>query len=205
MPGSSLRNKALANNEFGMNIIYGDTDSIFVSGENGDRHSSVNAFNTICKQKLGVDVDHQNIFVRSIIVGKKHYIGIQPDAKVIIKGMEGKKRDRPPFFNQVFMQLIDDYKNNKPDLSYNVRKAFSQLEAAQIDPSSLVYSTILNKDPDRYQPYTPQHKIGRLLNKESGDLITYYKSGMQEDGYKGYSTNYQDLNIDVYKLEPWNS
>jgi hypothetical protein len=42
-----------------------------------------------------------------------------------------------------------------------------------------------------------------LLNKEPGSLIQYYKTGQQEDGYKGYSTNYQDLNVDVYKEELW--
>jgi hypothetical protein len=65
------------------------------------------------------------------------------------------------------------------------------------------YSIILNKDPDSYQSYTPQHKIGKSLNKEPGSLIKYYKTGKQEDGYKGYSTNYQDLNIDIYQLELW--
>jgi len=48
----------------------------------------------------------------------------------------------------------------------------------------------LNKEPDKYQSYTPQHKIGKSLNKEPGSLIKYYKTGKQEDGYKGYSTNY---------------
>jgi hypothetical protein len=67
----------------------------------------------------------------------------------------------------------------------------------------LAYSVILNKDPDDYRSYTPQHKIGKSLNKESGSLIKYYKTGKQEDGYKGYSTNYQDLDIDVYKVELW--
>jgi len=78
-----------------------------------------------------------NTFVRSILVGrsKKHYIGIQPDGKVIIKGMEGKKRDRPSFFNRVFSQLIEDYRNNESDLSLNVIEAFKQLEAAEVDPS----------------------------------------------------------------------
>src|SRR5919106_4963109 len=60
-----------------------------------------------------------------------------------------------------------------------------------------------SKNPDEYQLYTPQYKIGNILNKESGSLISYYKSGKQEDGYKGYSTNYQDINIDVYKQELW--
>jgi hypothetical protein len=88
-------------------------------------------------------------------------------------------------------------------LVLNVLKAFKQLEAAEVDPSILAYSIILNKDPDSYQSYTPQHKIGKSLNKEPGSLIKYYKTGKQEDGYKGYSTNYQDLNIDIYKLELW--
>jgi DNA polymerase I len=199
-----LEMKQVANDQFQMNIIYGDTDSIFVSGVNGEQqHSTLDAFIASCNQKLGVDVDHQNAFVRCIIVGKKHYIGIQSDGKVIIKGMEGKKRDRPPFFNQVFSKLIDDYKNNTSDLSFSILKAFKQLEAAEVDPSLLAYSVILNKDPDRYQFYTPQHKIGKSLNKEPGSLIKYYKTGQQKDGYKGYSTNYQDLDINVYKIELW--
>jgi DNA polymerase elongation subunit (family B) len=100
--------------------------------------------------------------------------------------------------------LIHDYKNSKSDLDLNILKAFKQLEAAEVDPSLLAYSITLNKDPNNYQPYTPQHKIGVSLNKEIGSLIQYYMTGQQEDGYKGYSTNYQDLDIDVYKLELWN-
>ena len=100
--------------------------------------------------------------------------------------------------------LIDDYKNNnKPGLIFNVLNAFKQLEAAEIDPSLLAYSIILNRDPDSYQSYTPQHKICKSLNKEAGSLIKYYKTGRREDGYKGYSINYQDLDIDVYKIELW--
>lgn len=98
--------------------------------------------------------------------------------------MEGKKRDRPPFFNQVFSQLIDNYKNNnKSGLVFNVLSASKQLEAAEVDPSLLAYSIILNKDPDDYPSYMPQHKIGKSLNKEPGSLIQYYKIGQQEDGY----------------------
>jgi DNA polymerase elongation subunit (family B) len=202
-----LEMKQLANDQFQMNIIYGDTDSIFVSGTSKAEHSynlQVGAFIAACKENLGVDVDHQNTFVKSILISKKHYIGIQADGKVIIKGMEGKKRDRPSFFNQVFRQLIDDYKNNdKAGLIFNVLKAFKQLEEAEVDPSLLAYSVILNKDPANYRSYTPQHKIGKPLNKEPGSLIKYYKAGHQEDGYKGYSTNYRDLDIDIYKVELW--
>lgn len=83
----------------------------------------------------------------------------------------------------------------------NILKVFKQLEAAEVDPSLLAYSIILSKDPDNYQSFTPQHKIGKSLNKESGGLIKYYKTSQQDDGYKGYSTDYRDLNIDIYKAE----
>jgi hypothetical protein len=110
--------------------------------------------------------------------------------------MEGKKRDKPKFFNQVFSQLIEDYKNNNDkDLAINILKAFQQLEIAEVDLSLLAYSSVLSKNPDKYQPYTPQYKIGNILKKEYGGLISYYKSGKQEDGHKGYSTNYQDLTL----------
>ena len=117
-----LEMKQLANDRFQMNIVYGDTDSIFVSRiNNGKQDHHLDDFTSNCKQVLEVDVDHQNTFTRSILLSKKHYIGILEDGKVIIKGMEGKKRDRPPFFNQVFSQVIDDYKNNnKSDLTCNV-------------------------------------------------------------------------------------
>jgi DNA polymerase I len=184
-----------------MNIIYGDTDSIFVLSDIKEANS-ISCFIASCKRNLDIDVEHQNTFVRSILLGKKHYIGIQSNGNIIIRGMEGKKRDKPKFFNQVFSQLIEDYKNNK-DLTMNILKAFQQLELAEVDPSLLAYSSVISKNPDKYQPYTPQYKIGNILNKESGSLISYYKSGKQEDGHKGYSTNYQDLNIDVYKQELW--
>ncbi|HEY7080147.1 MAG TPA: DNA polymerase domain-containing protein [Nitrososphaeraceae archaeon] len=202
-----LEMKQLAYDQFQMNIVYGDTDSIFVSSTYDGRQDPhlADAFTASCKGNLGIDVDHQNTFVRSILLSKKHYIGILADGNVVIKGMEGKKRDRPPFFKQVFIGLISDYNNNKNknELTVNILKAFRQLEEAEVDPALLAYSIILKKDPDNYQSYTPQYKIGKPLNKESGNLITYYKTGQQDDGYKGYSTNYQDLNIDVYKVELW--
>jgi hypothetical protein len=63
--------KQLAHDQFQMNIIYGDTDSIFVSGISNAKHDHnlpVAAFTAACKRNLGVDVDHQNTFVRIILL-----------------------------------------------------------------------------------------------------------------------------------------
>src|SRR2546421_12957830 len=57
-----LEMKELANKQFGMNIVYGDTDSIFVSGikDREQRKHLIDSFIAACNQKLGVAVDHQN-------------------------------------------------------------------------------------------------------------------------------------------------
>jgi hypothetical protein len=47
-------------------------------------------------------------------------------------------------------------------------------------PSLLAYSVVLNKDPNEYQSYTPQHKIGTSMNKEAGSLIKLNKTGQEE-------------------------
>jgi len=56
-----LEMKEISNEQFGMNITYGDTDSIFVSGINEERrHELIDSFIATCRQNLGVEVDHQN-------------------------------------------------------------------------------------------------------------------------------------------------
>ena len=63
-----LEMKTIANDQFQMNIIYGDTDSIFVSGTSNKEHDynlPIAAFTAACKKNLEVDVDHQNTFVKS--------------------------------------------------------------------------------------------------------------------------------------------
>src|SRR5919107_1924972 len=61
-----LEMKDLANKQFGMNIIYGDTDSIFVLSDINESNS-IGCFITSCKMDLDIDVEHQNTFVKSIL------------------------------------------------------------------------------------------------------------------------------------------
>ncbi len=65
-----LEMRELAKEQFRMNIVYGDTDSFFVSSLKNEEYDCelVGSFVAACKQNLGVEVDHQNPFVRSILV-----------------------------------------------------------------------------------------------------------------------------------------
>ena len=55
-----LEMKQLAKDQFKMDILYGDTDSILVACINVEQDYSADAFTITCKRNLGVDVNHEN-------------------------------------------------------------------------------------------------------------------------------------------------
>ena len=95
-----------------MNVLYGDTDSLFVNSLKDKK--DVAKFIDECKSKLKIDVNHEKTFRKLILVSKKHYIGIisDPDKEPVIKGMEGIKSDRPEFIQTVFREMVKDIKND---------------------------------------------------------------------------------------------
>jgi DNA polymerase elongation subunit (family B) len=56
---------------------------------------------------LGVEVEHQRTFSKLLNIKKKHYIGIDGTTREpIVKGIEGKKSDRPQWVSRVFDQFV---------------------------------------------------------------------------------------------------
>ena len=82
-------------------VIYGDTDSIFVTTIIDI--SLIDKFITECWIVDEVDVEIDKVFTKFLITKKKHYIGIYDDhsREPEIKGMEGIKSDRPPWLQSL--------------------------------------------------------------------------------------------------------
>jgi DNA polymerase elongation subunit (family B) len=85
-------------------IIAGDTDSLFLS--DGD-HDLLQKFVVKCQEELGVKVEHQKPYSKFANIKKKHYVGVDSvTGDVTIKGMEGKKSDRPKWVNDAFDAFV---------------------------------------------------------------------------------------------------
>ena len=119
--------------EMGLNVVYGDTDSLFIdirinnyeecNNENAGSRTvtQLNSNNNIiaeqvlkfkeeCNRRLGIEVEHSKTYKTAIISGrKKHYIGWIgiPGTAPDIVGMEGDKNDRPKWINNVFRQVVE--------------------------------------------------------------------------------------------------
>jgi DNA polymerase, archaea type len=205
--------KDIAQN-MGFEVVYGDTDSLFLHTRNNKTDLSSNIEEGVsklkkeCSKQLGIEVEHAKTYKTAIISDKKHYIGwtgIQGKEPDIV-GMEGDKNDRPKWINSVFRQTVYDIvtnssiNNNDCDPIANLKNAISNLQSCNVDPELLKRSHRLSKNPEEYENENDRkRKIGLAIGARKGDVIEYYES----DNREGYSLNPQEISIRKYKVMLW--
>jgi DNA polymerase elongation subunit (family B) len=166
----------IAEEVYGLKVIYGDTDSIFVTDTHNE--SDINKFLAECSIVLeDVDIEISKVYKRTIITKKKHYIGIHKDSneEPDVKGMEGSKSDRPAWINQLQKEFVDDLRHDR-NPTIKLRDAYIEMERGLVPYELLAITTVLKKDPDAYSKNAYQRIIGSQIGAKEGDAIKYYKS-----------------------------
>jgi DNA polymerase, archaea type len=165
----------IAKEVYDFDIIYGDTDSIFVTSVK--KQNDIMKFIAECSILLDVDVEVSDIYKNFLITKKKHYIGISQDKsdEPVIKGMEGIKSDRPPWINRIIKEFADDIKDSKDPIP-KIHKEFVTMESGHVPLEDLEIRLMLTKDPSEYPENSLQRILGTELDATQGDSIKYYKS-----------------------------
>ena len=175
--------KETAKDVYNFEVIYGDTDSIFVT--NVQDIELIDKFITECWIVDEVDVEVDKVFTKFLITKKKHYIGIydNPAIEPLIKGMEGIKSDRPPWIQKLEKQLALDSKNNVDPIT-NLQKEFRRMEEGQVPIEELQIKLVLQKNPVEYSENSLQRRLSleKGENVQQGDSIIYYKSNKTGSG-----------------------
>jgi DNA polymerase I len=185
----------------GFEIVGGDTDSLFLIDGNNDDKQALSRLISETKEKIGIDLEVGATFVKAIITKKKHYFGVTNEGEIIVKGMEGKKNDRPRWVNDIFSEFLrmilfnDDASSAVEYLKESVRN----LEEEMVDPDTLKIWMELSRDPASYKVNNIQKKIGLQLGAKAGDLVYYYKS----DNPHGTSLDSRDISVRKYKVMLW--
>jgi DNA polymerase elongation subunit (family B) len=184
----------------GFEIVYGDTDSIFIVKRDCTYIPEKEIENLICKYAtiLGIEVRHETTFDKLIIAKKKHYLGTVADKnkEPIVKGFEGIKSDRVEWVRSTFVALANDYKNGIDPIP-KIKNALSNLEHwSIIEPEKMLLKTSrLGKDPEDYENNCLQKRIGLDLALGRGEIINYYLA----DNEKGYTFDVNESSINQYR------
>lgn len=99
-----LRTAVDVSNSLGKRVVYGDTDSVFVT--NVTKSGSLNAheddtkeFTTELARRLdemdiyGVEMEREAVFTRLLLLGKKRYCAVQRDGQVKLTGISAVRQD----------------------------------------------------------------------------------------------------------------
>jgi DNA polymerase I len=171
----------------GIEVLYGDTDSLFLKGPTKDQIHTVVSW---AKEQFGVDLDLDKEY-RYVVLStrKKNYLGVQKDGKVDVKGLTGKKSHTPPFIRTLFYEILEilskvkttqEFTESKEKISNMIAVYAKKLKAKQIPLAELAFNVMISKAPSEYVKTVPQHiRAAKLLEQireiKKGDIISYVK------------------------------
>ncbi|HXV45589.1 MAG TPA: DNA-directed DNA polymerase I [Nitrososphaera sp.] len=191
--------------EVGIQVVYGDTDSIFLSNPDPMRVEELMQW---AHETLGVDLEIDKQY-RYVVFSdlKKNYVGVLSDGTVDVKGLTGKKSHTPPFIRKAFYDILailgtvnseKDFESARESIKNVILENAKNLEAREIPLEDLTFNVTINKSLATYGKKTgaktvdgkstdtykglPQHiKAAKMLvdanmrEIRAGDVISYIK------------------------------
>ena len=171
--------------EMKLDVIYGDTDSIFI--HNPDPEVIDELIEWTNKQlKVDLEVDKVYIFV-SFSERKKNYFGLLQDGNLDIKGLLGKKRNTPEFLKREFREVLEilrgvrspgDMEVAKRKIEEKIVEIYRKLAKGMYRMEDLAFKVMISKPIEKYTKTTPEHvKAAKKLRRKvkPGEIIVYIK------------------------------
>ena len=183
----------------GFELVYADTDSVFLKKDGASLDDFVFVKDTLAKE-TGLPISIENCYKFLVVLPLeadekmevlKHYFGITPTNELIARGIEVRRHDAPNFIKEFQTELLYtlfDCKDSAEVLckGYDnallvVTKTIDKVMTGEIQIKDLVVSKILRQDLYKYRSLFP-HVSAALQMSEAGiplvrgDTIQYIYS-----------------------------
>ncbi|MDP7657669.1 MAG: DNA-directed DNA polymerase I [Nitrososphaerales archaeon] len=175
--------------ELKINVIYGDTDSLFLKSPTENQVKTITRW---AENDLGIELDLEKVY-RYVAFSerKKNYLGVLPDGSVDVKGLTGKKSHTPAFIRKAFYETIDilskviterDFESARGRIKTYLREKYRLLKNKEIPIEDLAFNIVMSKSPKSYTKTRPQHVkaaeilVDQGLEIKAGDIISFVKT-----------------------------
>ena len=212
--------------EVGINVIYGDTDSLMLLKPTDEQVKALQDW-AIKTYKIDLELDKEYRFA-CFSERKKNYLGVKPNGDIDIKGMTGKKSHTPNLFKGAFNQTKGILKNiQKPEDVHQSKEQIRKLvlesykvlkERRWKDISDLAFHVTVNKKLSEYGKLTgkirkdgtpiksaiPQHiKAVQQLEAigysfEAGTVVSFVKTKTNDGVTPLELAEDKDIDVDKY-------
>lgn len=198
----------------GYNVVYGDTDSVFVEIKGLEGKSLENKksagfelekafneyFNNWIAKEFGMKnfltIEMEKIFSKFFIASKKRYVGYDEISdKLMFTGMEAIRGDWTELAQRFQVNLVNQIfvGKKKEEIEKFMQDYAEKLKKGEFD-EQLVYKKKITKPLDQYTKTTPPHvRAAREVRNFSGRLVKYV---MTDKGPKHISLLGELINYD---------
>jgi len=148
---------SVAEEKFGFEVIYGDTDSLFVVAP-GKKDNTRKFLKHVNDTLPGIlELEYEGFYKRGIFVTKKRYALIGEDDKITVKGLEFVRRDWTPLARSTQRKVLDVLlKEASPEKAYEiVRNVIEKVRKKRVSLEDLTLHTQLTKSISSYKNIEP--------------------------------------------------
>ncbi|HXW12602.1 MAG TPA: DNA polymerase domain-containing protein [Nitrososphaeraceae archaeon] len=182
--------------EAGFDLIYADTDAVFLKKKHATRQDFEEIKNVIAKEtRLDLTLEFHYKFLVLLYIeadekmeAKKHYFGLTYDNQLITRGIETRRHDSPIFikeFQKTLLSKLFDCQSSEEVLTTGYQNALeyitqniNKLMNGEVQITDLVISKLLRQNIKKYRSLFPHVAAAIRLNVSGvianrGDDIQY--------------------------------
>ena len=192
--------------KIGLQVIYSDTDSVFVSNE----LEKMEKLRQEIGKTLGLEIKPDKIYTRVLFTeAKKRYCGLLPNGELDIIGLEVVRGDWAAVaknLQEKVLEILLKEKSPQKAADY-VRQYIADMKEQKIPYKNFIIWKTLTKSPEEYEVKAPHVEAARLLKKEGLDLTLGDKIGyvivkgegkLHEKAKPNVLVSTEDLDIEYY-------
>ncbi|MBU4267030.1 MAG: DNA-directed DNA polymerase [Candidatus Altiarchaeales archaeon] len=181
-----IHNTIEAAQKHGFDVLYGDTDSIYitVSGEKDSKKiiAESKKFSGEINKELpgGMELEFEGFYPRGIFITKKRYALMDEKGTLLVKGLEVRRRDWSNVAKETQTKVLNALlKDKDPEKAAEIVKGMVQMiKTGDVKLDDLTIHTQITRGMNEYVQAGPHIVAARKAIKEGrefkqGDIVTY--------------------------------
>jgi len=163
-----IKKSAKIAENMGFKVLYGDTDSIFITKQ-GMTREDVEMLIAKLHEDLPIQIEVDEYYSSIFFVEKKRYAGLTEDGRLVVRGLEVRRGDWCELAKKVQREVIETIlKEKNPEKALLlVKDVISRIKDGKVSLEELVIYKGLTKKPSKYESMQA-HVKAALKAREMG-------------------------------------
>jgi DNA polymerase I len=170
--------------DFGFDVIYADTDSLFCKLNGKAREDAMRFLKKVNDSLPGImELELENFYGRGVFVTKKRYAMIDEEGRIVVKGLEFVRRDWAAIAKKTQEAVLEAVlRDGSPKKAAEiVRKTTKDVVEGRVNLEDLIIYTQLTMPLEQYRAIGPHVVAARKLRAkgqeiEPGMIIAYIEA-----------------------------